>query len=241
MKKLWNLLISINFCIFLIAVVCIAMATGSFLLKGEYANAINSIPLYLWLANVPLQHSWWLWLAISMIAILAFATLACTFEAIRERHRNQSLASLLAPQLIHIGFLLIAAAHLTSSFGGSKQQIEVIEGSLVQLPNSSYFRVAAISAVFSERGMPIGFSSELLTEPGTSMTRTVISPNQPWFSGDYGVYIKQAVTYPYPRALLEIHREPGAGLALVGAVIFTIGNILVLWFRSKKSEISASK
>jgi hypothetical protein len=52
------------------------------------------------------------------------------------------------------------------------------------------------------------------------------------------VYIKQAEIYPYPQALLEVHREPGAAMALVGAVLFTIGNVAVLWLRSKRRDVA---
>lgn len=238
MRRLWNILISIDLCVWLLAVLCLSMATGTFSLTGEYGSAINSMPLYYWLTGTPLTYSWWLWLSIIVMAKLAVATVACTFEAIRLRLANVNIISLLAPQLIHAGFLLIAAAHLMSAFGSSNQQVEVVEGSFLRLPDNSTFRVAKISTVLARNGMPIGFSSELLTDPEHSMSRTTISPNHPWFSGKYGVYIKQAENYPYPRALLEIHQEPGAGLALAGGIIFTIGNLLVLWFRSKRGENS---
>jgi hypothetical protein len=49
-------------------------------------------------------------------------------------------------------------------------------------------------------------------------------------------YIKQAEAYPFKRALLEIHREPGAGMALAGALLFTAGNVLLVVIRSRQSE-----
>jgi hypothetical protein len=85
-------------------------------------------------------------------------------------------------------------------------------------------------------GMPTGFSSELVTDLNKPNERIIISPNHPWFSGDYGVYIKQAEEYPYKRALLEIHREPGAVVALAGAAVFMVGNILLLLLRSRSRE-----
>jgi hypothetical protein len=53
------------------------------------------------------------------------------------------------------------------------------------------------------------------------------------------VYIKQAEVYPFKRALLEIHREPGAGMALAGALVFTVGNALLVWLRSRAKESSS--
>lgn len=238
MKRLWNALISLELGLWLLALLCAAMAAGSFQLKGEYAAAINFMPLFAWLAEVPAAHSWWLWLTVALLALLAVNTLLCSAETLRLRRGRAGLMPLLAPQLVHAGFLLIVTAHLVSALGASVQQFEVSEGSLLRLPDGRPFAVAAIAANVSPMGMPIGFSGELAIDPRDPAQRVVISPNHPWFSGGYGVYIKQAEMYPYPRALLEIHREPGAGMALAGAILFTIGNVMVLRLRSKRDGVA---
>jgi hypothetical protein len=127
-------------------------------------------------------------------------------------------------------------AHLISSFGSYFDQIQVVEGSTVQLPGARRFGVVSLSGVVSPQGMPVGFSAELVTDLQQMNSRTVISPNHPWFINGYGVYLKHAELYPYKRALLEIHREPGAGTALAGALLFTLGNVLVVWQRSRVRE-----
>jgi hypothetical protein len=144
--------------------------------------------------------------------------------------------SLFAPQLIHAGFLLIVLAHLLSASGGYIQQVEVVEGMVARLPDGRQFGVAGLEVVISPMGMPVSFSGDLVTNLRNPAERFTISPNHPWFSGGYGVYIKQAEGYPFKRALLEIHREPGAGLALAGAVVFTVGNVLIVWLRSRAKE-----
>ena len=236
MKRLWNTLISLDLCLWLLSLVCIVLAAGSFLLKGESAAAINFMPLFAWLLDVPAVHSWWLWLAVVLLALLVVNTLLCSFETLRLRWGRAGLIPLLAPQLVHTGFLLFVAAHLMSALGASVQQFEVFEGALIRLPGGRPFGVVAIKADISPKGMPTGFSCELATDPRDPVLRTLISPNHPWFCDGYGVYIKQARRYPYPGALLEIHREPGAGMALAGAVIFVIGNVLVLRVRSRREE-----
>ena len=191
---------------------------------------------WLWLVEVPAAASWWLWLTIVLLALLVLNTILCSTDTLRQRWGRAGIVPLLAPQLIHAGFLLMVLAHLMSAYGGFMQQIEMGEGMAAQLPNGRQFGVAAIGAVMSPMGMPVGYTSELVTDLRNPAERVTISPNHPWFSGGYGVYIKHAEAYPYKRALLEIHREPGAGMALAGALVFTVGNVLLLWLRSRARE-----
>jgi hypothetical protein len=235
-KKIWRLSISIELCLCLLALICCAMAVGSFLLTGKYAVAINFMPLLEWLREVPFRASWWLWLTIVLVVLLVLNTILCSFETLWSRWGRAGLVPLLAPQLIHIGFLLIVLAHLQSAYGGYVQQVEVVENMVTQLPDGRQFGIAGLAVSLSPMGMPTGFSIELVTDLNNPSERFAVSPNHPWFTGGYGVYIKQAEEYPYKRALLEIHREPGAGVALAGAIIFTVGNVLLLFLRSRSKE-----
>ena len=241
LKNLWRFCISIELCLGLLALVCVVMAAGSFLLRGDYAAAINAVPLLVWLREVPVGASWWLWLTVMLLALLVLNTILCSSETLWSRWGRAGWMSLFAPQLIHAGFLLIVLAHLLSAYGGSMQQVVVAEGMVAQLPDGRQFGVAGIGVTMSPMGMPTGYSSELVTDLRNPAERVTISPNHPWFSGGYGVYIKQAEGYPYKRALLEIHREPGAGMALAGALIFTVGNILLVWLRSRAKESSLAE
>lgn len=234
--KLWRLLISLELCLGSLALVCVFMAAGSFNLSGEHAAVINSMPLLTWLREVPLSISWWLWVTLVLLSLLALNTVLCSSETLWSRWGRGGWTALLAPQLIHSGFLLIVLAHLLSAAGSSFQALEVGEMSLAELPDGSRFGVASISVSMSPQRMPIGFSSELVTDLNRPAERVVISPNHPWFSNGFGVYIKQAEAYPFKRALLEIHREPGAAMALSGALLFTIGNVLLVALRSKQRE-----
>jgi hypothetical protein len=236
LKNIWRFCISIELCIGLLALICIVMAAGSFLLTGDYAAAINGMPLLVWLREVPLGASWWLWLTVILLALLVLNTILCSSETLWSRWGRAGWMSLFAPQLIHVGFLLMVLAHLQSAYGGYVEQIVVNEGMVAQLPDGRQFGVAGIGVTMSPMGMPTGLSSELVTDLRNPAERSTISPNHPWFAGGYGVYIKQAEAYPYKRALLEIHREPGAGMALAGAIVFTVGNVLLVWLRSRAKE-----
>lgn len=234
--KLWRILLSLELCLGLLAMVSVVMAAGSFRLSGDYAAAINSMPLFMWLKETPLSISWWLWVVLVLLALLALNTLLCSSETLWSRWGRGGWTALLGPQFMHAGFLLIVLAHLLSAMWSSFNAVTVGEMTLPSLPNGSRFGVATISVMTSPQGMPLGFSSELVPDISRPSERVVISPNNPWFHQGFGVYIKQAEAYPVKRALLEIHHEPGAAMALAGTLLFTIGNILLVAFRSKQRE-----
>jgi hypothetical protein len=234
--KLWRMMISVELCLGLLALVCSVMAAGSFRLSGEYAAAINSMPLFKWLRETPVSISWWLWIVLILLALLALNTVLCLSETLWSRWGRGGWSALLAPQCMHAGFLLIVLAHLMSATGSSFSAVTVGEMSLAALPNGNRFGVASISVVTSPQGMPLGFSTLLVPDITKPAERVLISPNHPWFRDGFGVYIKQAEAYPVKRALLEIHREPGASMALAGALLFTLGNIMLVAIRSKQRE-----
>lgn len=231
MRRIWQLMTSLETGLALLLALCIAMAAGSFLLAGEAAASINAMPLFAWLLEVPASWSWWLWLSLAVLALLAVNTLLCSLETVQARWRRAGLLPLAAPQLIHAGFLMILLAHGISAVGASHTQHEVFEGSVARFPGGQQFGVAAISVAHAPSGMPTGFSGELVPNLSNPAERVTVSPNRPWFSYGHGVYIKQAAEFPYRRALLEIHREPGAGMALAGSLLFAAGCAVLLWLR----------
>ena len=89
------------------------------------------MPLFEWLTETPVAVSWWLWAAIGVLGLLVVNTGLCSIESIRGRYRNTRLLILIAPQIMHAGFLLIVLAHLLSASGGMKQIMPVHEGEVI--------------------------------------------------------------------------------------------------------------
>lgn len=234
--RLWRFFISLELSLGLLALVCVVMGAGSFSLSGEYSSTLNSMPLLAWLRATPFYISWWLWITLSLLALLTVNTILCSSETLWSRWGRGGWNGLLSPQLMHAGFLLIVLAHLLSAVGSSLNAVEVGEMTLADLPDGTRFGVASISVTTSPQGMPLAFSSELVPNVEKPTERVVISPNHPWFFNGFGVYIKQAEEYPIKRALLEIHREPGASMAFAGSLLFTVGNVMLLFTRSKQRE-----
>ena len=125
MGKVYRYLVSLDLGLWLMVGVLLFMALGSFLCGGENGSSINDLPLFLWLREVPLAASWWLWGTIGLLALLAVNTVLCSMESLGKKWERGSSLVRIAPQVMHLGFLLIVVAHLVSARGSFKQTMEV--------------------------------------------------------------------------------------------------------------------
>ena len=230
MGKVYRYLVSLDLGLWLMVGVLLFMALGSFLSGGENGSSINDLPLFLWLREVPLAASWWLWGTIGLLALLAVNTVLCSMESLGKKWERGSSLVRIAPQVMHLGFLLIMVAHLVSARGSFKQAMEVGEGSTIGFPNGGVVQVGRIDSTIGPMGMPTAFSAQVRTLGGDGAFGSM-SPNHPFFYRGFGIYLKEVGFMPAPVALVEIHREPGAGWALAGALLFTAGNVALLTVR----------
>ena len=227
LKNLYNRLASLDLGIWLMAGVIVLLAAGSFSGGGAESSSINDMPLFAWLRETPLALSWWLWFTIALLLFLAVNTVLCSIESLRGKYGRARFLTLIAPQVMHAGFLLIVLAHLFSAYGGLKGVMQVNEGETIGFPDGTGVVVGNISGEVGQMGMMTGYSADVRS--GTAVQ--TISPNHPFFYKGFGVYLKEVQLVPYRAALVEIHREPGAGLALAGALLFTVGNVVLLAVR----------
>lgn len=232
MAKIYNFLASLTMGLWLLCGVMLLLAVGSFL-QGEGSN-INNVALYDWLLAVPLSESWWLWGSIALLAVLALNTLLCSIDSLRMKWQKGSFVVRIVPQLMHLGFLFIMIAHLQTAYGGFKQVMQVEAGSSITFPDGSTVVFTDFAATYSRMGMPTAYSATLeCRSPGKTET-AVISPNHPFFHLGHGVYIKDIAPPPMKAALVEVHKEPGARMALTGGAIFTVANMILLARRRDK-------
>ncbi len=226
-KNSWDVLISQRLAVWLMGLEIAALLTGSFFMEQnkEVAGAMNgAFPLYLWLTRGPLALTWWLWAAVCLLAFLTVNTLCCSVESIKRK--KGGLLTLLAPQIIHAGFLLILVAHLMSSLGAAKIMGQLPQGAEARLPGFDIF----LSKVEADP-QPTA-QVELLSGEKNVLKRGVLSPNHPVFFRGYGIYLEELSMDPYPAAYLEVSREPGATWAFFGAILFTAGTILLVLLKS---------
>ena len=224
LKRIYTPLASLNLGLWLISLVILALAAGSFSPGSSEAAGMNEMPLLLWLREAPLSLSWWLWLALILMAVLALNTVVCSVDALRKKGRS------IAPHLMHLGFLFVALAHLLSARGGFKETLPVREGNSLTFPGGERAVVERIDGVEGAMGMLAEYGVRMRLDDKVQQVR----PNHPLFHDGFGVYVKDVELGPAPAALLEIHREPGALAALVGALLFVAGNAMLIARRRKR-------
>ncbi len=234
--RIYNRLASLTLGLWLTGGVLLLLAIGSFAGGGEGNSDINNMPLFAWLRETPLPLSWWLWGTLGLLALLAMNTVLCSVESLRTKAGSSRFIAVIAPQVMHAGFLLIVLAHLFSARGGFKQVMPVMENGVIGFPDGTALRVTNLGAAMDPRGFPLDFSADIRYPDGGREGVRTIRPNEPFFYEGAGVYLKEVALYPYRAALIEVHREPGAGCALAGALVFTAGNVMLLAVRRGRRE-----
>ena len=214
------------------AALFIAGAVAMPLMK-EY-GMMNSMALLDWMRQAPVSASWWLWASLPVIALLALNTLVCSLEAILSR-KGRSFYELLAPQVVHLGFLFMMAAHLVSSAGAMHLQRGMQEGAMIRLPDENIVRLAKVDMEISPEGFPLNWSARLeyYSPTGDLIGKDISAPNSPSFFGEYGIYIKQPAR---GGAIMEVHREPGGPVALIGSVLFLLGTVALVRIKIRREQ-----
>ena len=231
LREIYNRLASLNLGLWLMLGVVVLLGVGSFSGGGAESSSINDMPLFYWLKETPIVFSWWLWLTIGLLGVLALNTVLCSIESLRSKYGRARFLAMIAPQVMHAGFLFIVLAHLFSAYGGLKGVMQVNEGGAIGFPDGTQIELGNITAETGPMGMMTGYSADVRHGTSGGTVGQTISPNHPFFYKGFGVYLKDVQVVPYRIALVEIHREPGAGMAFAGALLFTIGNVVLLAVR----------
>jgi hypothetical protein len=180
---------------------------------------------------------WWLWAAIGILSLLTANTLFCSLESVIKKRGARNMLLVLSPQVIHIGFLFVLLAHLLSSYGSFRETGFVAKGTVIPLPDGGSVLFEAIHAEADPSGYISDWSAEIsYLREGTRFKRDVIKPNSPSFHGGSGIYIKTVRFEPFPVALIEVSRDPGALWALIGGLLFLAGMVTLLSLKIKRGN-----
>jgi len=197
------------------------------------------VALFDWLKEMPTGITWWLWTAIAILALLTANTVVCSIDSLLRKREARQWLLLISPQIVHIGFLFILLAHLLSSYGSFKAVTFAYRDSVFQLPNNLEVRFNEVKADIDESGSVRDWSADIeYFQAGRSVERDRIEPNSPSFRDGIGIYIKTVKISPFPVAMIEVSREPGAVWALIGGILFMAGMMTLLFHKIKKEEVT---
>ncbi len=237
-KKLSDFFFSLRTAIWLLLSLIILLLFGSIMMPlREEFQSMSMVPLFQWIAGNPAGITWWLWAAIGVLSLLTANTLLCSVESVLKKRKARHWLLVLSPQIIHIGFLFILLAHLLSSYGSFKGMTFVSQGSMLQLPNGLTVVFKDVNANVDRAGYVEDWSADVSYFRGsTEIASDVIRPNRPSFEGGLGIYIKTVRMEPFPSAIIEVSREPGAPWALAGGILFIAGMATLLVLKTRMDE-----
>lgn len=238
LKNMLNFFLSLRTSIWLLLALLCLLFYGSIIMPSkEEFQTLHTVPLFQWLMENPYSITWWLWGAIGILSLLTANTLLCSIESIIKKRGSRHWLLIISPQVIHIGFLFILLAHLLSSYGSFKGTTFVYKGTMLQLPNGLTVVFDGINIDIDPSGYMRDWSADIkYFRGGRQIKSDVILPNNPSFQDGFGIYIKTVRLEPFPAALIEVSREPGAFWALVGSVLFLAGMITLLMLKIKRED-----
>ena len=237
-KKVIDFFFSLRTAIWLLLSLVILLLFGSIMmpLKEEF-QTMSMVPLFQWMTANPLWITWWLWAAVGVLSLLTANTLLCSIESVLKKRGAKHWLLVLSPQIIHAGFLFILLAHLLSSYGSFKGMTFVSQGSILQLPNGLTVLFKDVNANVDQAGYIEDWSADVrYFRGGAEIASDVIRPNEPSFEGGLGIYIKTVRMEPFPTAMIEVSREPGAPWALAGGILFIAGMATLLTLKIRIEE-----
>jgi cytochrome c biogenesis protein ResB len=237
-KKILGFFVSLRTAIWLlIALICLLLF-GSLVMPGhEEFLALHTVALFEWMQEMPVDITWWLWACLAVLSLLTANTIVCSIESLVRKRESRQWLLIISPQVMHIGFLFILLAHLLSSYGSMKAITYAQQDSAFHLPNNLDVRFTRLNADLDPSGYVKDWSADIeYYKEGRALSQDRILPNSPSFKEGLGIYIKTVKFDPYPVAMVEVSREPGAPWALVGGILFMVGMVTLLSLKIRQEE-----
>lgn len=238
LKKMLGFFISLRTAIWLlIALICLLLFGSLVMPSHEEFLALHTVALFDWMQEMPPGITWWLWACIAVLSLLTANTLVCSLESLIRKRESRQWLLIISPQVMHIGFLFILLAHLLSSYGSFKGITYAYRGSVFTLPNNLEVRFNNVAAYVDAGGYVKDWSADIeYFKGGKTLSHDRILPNSPSFREGIGIYIKTVKVAPFPVAMIEVSREPGAVWALAGGVLFMVGMVTLLFLKIRQEE-----
>jgi hypothetical protein len=236
-----NFFLSLKTTVWTLLVLVCLFFLGSYMMPmhREVFGPMNNDLLFRWIRDVAAGNIWqtlWFFAALAGLILITLNTIFCSIQAVRGKWSRSDFLLRISPQVIHIGFLFMLLGHLQSAGWGYKLSGMMPEGAYAPLPDDLALRLNHIHVQTDSQGFMADWSIEAsLFENNQLVKSGTIGPNSPFFFNGTGVYLKSLNFDRGPAAILLIAKDPGAGWALAGGVLFTLGSLTLLALKWKMS------
>jgi hypothetical protein len=199
-----------------------------------YTGIIDTV-LFTWLGQESLTASWWILGIIAAMALLAVNTFVCSADVLLTKLTRTALLRTLAPQVVHLGVLLILLGHFLTSGAGLRTEAVLHEGSTLPVFGETSFRVESITVEPSELTSVRWRVEGVWLKEDEPAKQAVIEPGRPSFYRWNWVFIESADSSPL-RTVLLVRRDPGLYAFLSGVGVFALGCAMVVLVRRPREE-----
>ncbi len=203
MRNIWRFFTSARLTVILTTLIAVDVLVGALLISffPETLGDIDLEVFFYWLFGKGVDNlglSWWIFLLLFLMGLLALNTVACTIESsvplfrTRQRTRASKRRRLLS-QAIHLGFVIGLVGHLISSASGFRApDNRLFEGASLPLPQDPEWsiRLNKMDVAFSDRGRMEKMDAYLSLIKGDEVIRDkVVRLNEPLLHRGNAVYL----------------------------------------------------
>ena len=226
-KSITGFLLSLKTAFILFSIFTVILFIGSLSLPNNLAffSGIDDMPLFKWLiSSGNISITWWIYLMICMLGVLAVSTIFCTADAVL-RLSTKNLLLKLSPQIMHIGVLFVMLGHLLTASGGYKIDKIIKKGNIENVRGRLSIILDSVVVKTDENGYDTDWQAALILDKGgNTVKESILKPSDPIFIEDVGIYFKSVIE-PESAIQVRICKDPGAIWALLGGALLCAGGV----------------
>jgi hypothetical protein len=200
-------------------------------------SGIVDVLLFPWLMEQGLATTWWIWGMITTMALLAVNTAVCSVDTIIKKRGKVALLRLLAPQVVHLGVLVMLLGHMLTSASGIRDEAVLRTGDVFDIDGAASFKVERIVV---DPSTDAGVTWEVRGLWSDDNSTSVIKPSFPVYHKGVWIFIKSADTDPL-QTILMARGDTGVFFMWGGSFIFLLGSLMFLLVRLRGRATAAEQ
>ncbi|MBI5102535.1 MAG: hypothetical protein HZB33_11970 [Nitrospirae bacterium] len=235
MKKITAFLLSLNTVFGIFLFFMFLLIFGSLSLAGNLAlfSGVDETPLFKWLSESgTIRVTWWIYLMVLALALLALSTIFCTAEALLRKARRGALLAMIPPQVMHAGVLFIMLGHLLTASTGYRKDVTLEQGETTSITPELFATLDSIEITTDKNGYDTDWTAKVrFSGMQEAFSMRLLKPVEPAIINGLGIYLRTVSSGTGQSVLIRVCRDPGAPWALAGGLILSAGGFLLLWSR----------